>query len=102
MPTNKKILLKDLGLRDYKDIWDYQTSLLDETIAVKRHNRKENTQNPTSNYFLFVEHPHVYTLGKSGDLSNLLINEDQLRQKKLLIIKSIEGATLPIMVLVKL
>ena len=54
MPTNKKILLKDLGLRDYKDIWDYQTSLLDETIAVKRHNRKENTQNPTSNYFLFV------------------------------------------------
>ena len=82
MPTNKKILLKDLGLRDYKDIWDYQTSLLDETIAVKRHNRKENTQNPTSNYFLFVEHPHVYTLGKSGDLSNLLINKDQLRQKK--------------------
>ncbi len=91
-----------MGLRDYKDIWDYQTSLLDETIAVKRHNRKENTQNPTSNYFLFVEHPHVYTLGKSGDLSNLLINEDQLRQKKLLIIKSIEGATSPIMVLVKL
>jgi len=51
-------------------------------IAVKRHNRKESTQKPTSNYFLFVEHPHVYTLGKSGDLSNLLINEEQLRQKK--------------------
>jgi lipoyl(octanoyl) transferase len=82
MKTNKKIFLKDLGLRDYKDIWDYQTSLLDEIIVVKRHNRKKSSYKPTSNYFLFVEHTHVYTLGKSGDLSNLLINEEQLRQKK--------------------
>ena len=55
MATNKKILLKDLGLRDYKDIWDYQTSLLDEIIAVKRNNIKESTQKPTLNYFLFYQ-----------------------------------------------
>lgn len=78
---NKKIQLKDLGLRDYKEVWDFQTDLLEEIISVKRDNRKENTQNPTNNHFIFVEHPHVYTLGKSGDLSNLLLNEEQLKQK---------------------
>ena len=78
---NKTIHLKDLGLRDYKEVWDYQTDLLDEIIAVKRKNRKENLSQTTSNYFLFVEHPHVYTLGKSGDLNNLLINEEQLKKR---------------------
>lgn len=82
MKTNRKILLKDLGLKDYKDIWDYQTSLLTSIINVKRQNRKNITKNPTKNYFLFVEHPNVYTLGKSGDLSNLLINEQQLKEKE--------------------
>ena len=78
---NKNIHLKDLGLKDYKEVWDYQTDLLDEIIAVKRKNRKENLSQTTSNYFLFVEHPHVYTLGKSGDLNNLLINEEQLKKR---------------------
>ena len=78
---NKTIHLKDVGLRDYKEVWDYQTDLLDEIIAVKRKNRKENLSQTTSNYFLFVEHPHVYTLGKSGDLNNLLINEEQLKKR---------------------
>tara|TARA_B110000003_G_scaffold9602_1_gene9900 strand:- start:23792 stop:24499 length:708 start_codon:yes stop_codon:yes gene_type:complete len=78
---NKSIQLKNLGLRDYNDIWEYQTSLLDSIIAIKKQNRKKNNFKPTSNYFLFVEHPHVYTLGKSGDISNLLINEQQLKDK---------------------
>ena len=78
---NKKVTLKDLGVRDYKEVWDYQTSLLDAIIEVKRANRKVENPNETANYFLFVEHPHVYTLGKSGDLSNLLINEEQLAEK---------------------
>lgn len=78
---NKNIQLKDLGLKDYKEVWDFQTELLDEIISVKRDNRKNNTHNATSNHFIFVEHPHVYTLGKSGDLSNLLLNEEQLKQK---------------------
>ena len=78
---NRNIIVKDLGVKDYKEIWDYQTSLLDETILVKRENRKLNTTNETKNFFLFVEHPHVYTLGKSGDFNNLLINEKQLIDK---------------------
>lgn len=78
---NKSITLQDLGVRDYKEIWDYQTSLLDQIITIKRNNRVQNENVETPNYFLFVEHPHVYTLGKSGDMSNLLINEEQLKEK---------------------
>lgn len=78
---NKSITLQDLGIRDYKEIWDYQTSLLDQIITIKRTNRVQNENVETPNYFLFVEHPHVYTLGKSGDMSNLLINEEQLKEK---------------------
>ena len=72
---NRNILLKDLSEKDYKETWDYQTELLQEIVDVKIDNRKNNLEKITKNYFLFVEHPHVYTLGKSGDLSNLLLNE---------------------------
>ncbi|MCH3884234.1 lipoyl(octanoyl) transferase LipB [Tenacibaculum aquimarinum] len=78
---NKNVHLKDLSLKDYKDTWDYQTTLLQETVNIKFDNRKNNLSNSTKNHFLFVEHPHVYTLGKSGDLSNLLLNEKQLEEK---------------------
>ncbi|THD68757.1 lipoyl(octanoyl) transferase LipB [Robertkochia marina] len=78
---NKKVLLQDLGHRDYKDTWDYQEQLFQETFDVKVRNRREAASEPTPNHFLFVEHPHVYTLGKSGDLSNLLLNEQQLEEK---------------------
>ncbi|MFT4575285.1 MAG: lipoyl(octanoyl) transferase [Polaribacter sp.] len=78
---NKNILLKNLGVKDYKETWDYQTDLLQEIVAVKISNRKNNTSLETKNHFLFVEHPHVYTLGKSGDLENLLLNEKQLKDK---------------------
>lgn len=78
---NKEIELQDLGLKDYKQTWDYQEQLFKSVIDTKIKNRKEETQVKTSNYFLFVEHPHVYTLGKSGDVSNLLLNEQQLTDK---------------------
>ncbi|MFD2568716.1 lipoyl(octanoyl) transferase LipB [Pseudotenacibaculum haliotis] len=78
---NKKITLKDLGPKDYKETWDFQTDLLTDIIDIKRENRRDNLSKITPNYFLFVEHPHVYTLGKSGDQSNLLINEQQLKDK---------------------
>ena len=78
---NKTILLQDLGLKDYKDTWDYQTKLLQEVVALKIDNRRNDNNNITPNHFLFVEHPHVYTLGKSGDPSNLLLNEAQLKAK---------------------
>jgi lipoyl(octanoyl) transferase len=79
---NKHILFKDLGLMDYKTCWDYQEELFTEIIQQKIANRSLpiERQIPTKNYLLFVEHPHVYTLGKSGNEKNLLINETQLKQ----------------------
>ena len=76
---NKTILLKDLSLKDYKETWDYQSQLLQKIVDTKISNRRNNLSDVTQNHFLFVEHPHVYTLGKSGDLSNLLLNKKQLR-----------------------
>jgi lipoyl(octanoyl) transferase len=78
---NKKIQLQDLGSKDYKTTWDLQEELFKSIVEIKIQNRREDTQQQTSNYFLFVEHPHVYTLGKSGDISNLLLSEKQLSDK---------------------
>ncbi|MEN8878605.1 MAG: lipoyl(octanoyl) transferase LipB [Polaribacter sp.] len=78
---NRNILLKDLTLKDYKETWDYQTELLQEIVDTKISNRRNSETVTTKNHFLFVEHPHVYTLGKSGDLNNLLLNEIQLKEK---------------------
>ena len=78
---NKNILLKNLGSKDYKETWDYQTELLQEIVDQKISNRKNKESIETKNHFIFVEHPHVYTLGKSGDLDNLLLNENQLKEK---------------------
>ncbi|MBN4070254.1 lipoyl(octanoyl) transferase LipB [Olleya sp. AH-315-F22] len=78
---NKKVELQDLGYKDYKQTWEYQEELFEGIVATKIKNRREENNIPTKNYFLFVEHPHVYTLGKSGDMSNLLLNEKQLTEK---------------------
>ncbi len=79
---NKKVILKDLGLKDYKETWDFQETLFQSIISIKSNNRNQKTTLDTPNHLLFVEHPHVYTLGKSGDLSNLLISEKQLAEKQ--------------------
>ncbi len=78
---NKKVLLQDLALKDYKETWDYQEQLFQNTLKLKIKNRREEAGLETPNHFLFVEHPHVFTLGKSGDLSNLLVDEKQLAEK---------------------
>lgn len=77
---NTSIIYQYLGLKDYKETWDYQEQLFQSIVDQKINNRNENTQNPTSNYLLSVEHPHVYTLGKSGDVSNFLLNESSLQK----------------------
>lgn len=77
----QKIFLQDLGLKAYQETWDYQTELLQKTVKIKFNNRKNDTQQKTENHFLFVEHPPVYTLGKTGDLSNLLLNKKQLEER---------------------
>jgi lipoyl(octanoyl) transferase len=78
---NKQVELQDLGYKDYKQTWDYQEQLFKGIIDTKIKNRREELCLKTKNYFLFVEHPHVYTLGKSGDMSNLLVDEKQLAEK---------------------
>ncbi|WP_448607706.1 lipoyl(octanoyl) transferase LipB [Paenimyroides ceti] len=78
---NKKIKVTDLGSKDYQETWDFQEQLFQEILSIKSENKKHDTFNETPNHLLFVEHPHVYTLGKSGDVSNLLIDEKQLKEK---------------------
>jgi lipoyl(octanoyl) transferase len=78
---NKDVLFTDLGVRDYKDAWEYQEKHFQYTVDLKIRNRREELNLETPNYLLFVEHPHVYTLGKSGDFANLLLSEKQLEDK---------------------
>lgn len=77
---NKSVQIQDLGLKDYKETWDYQEALFKEIIDLKIKNRREELSLETPNHFLFVEHPNVYTLGKSGDFDNLLIDEKKLEE----------------------
>lgn len=78
---NKGIQVTELGRKDYKETWDLQEQIFQETLAIKIKNRREEANLETQNHFLFVEHPHVYTLGKSGDLANLLLSEKELAEK---------------------
>lgn len=77
---NKKTIFQNLKLRDYKETWDYQVELFEKILDIKKANRDlpPEKQKPTENYLLFVEHPHVYTLGKSGDENHLLIRKEDL------------------------
>ena len=77
---NKKVRFEDLGLTDYQQAWDYQEKLLAENVGLKAQNRQlpQEQQVTTINHLLFCQHPHVYTLGKSGHAENLLLSETQL------------------------
>ncbi len=78
---NKKVKFQDLGTKDYQPSWDYQEQLLKQNLDIKVHNRENpDDLRKTDNHLLFVEHPHVYTLGKSGHESNLLANENKLKE----------------------
>lgn len=77
---NRETELIDLGLIGYQKAWDFQTNLLNRIIAIKTENRGRDKEHqlPTKNFLIFCEHPHVFTLGKSGDEKNLLIKPDHL------------------------
>jgi len=79
---NKKVEFIDWGLVDYQEAWRKQEGIFDQTVALKTQNRTNNTQLETPNYLIFCEHPHVYTLGKSGKPENLLLDEQALLDKK--------------------
>jgi len=78
-----KVIFKDLGSINYQEAWDYQKNLFQQVLELKKYNEQLPICEQTLNYnfLLFCEHPHVYTLGKSGSESNLLINKDALEQK---------------------
>lgn len=80
---NKKITLIDWGLRDYKESWEAQEELFEATIAQKMTNRNLSPAVPTPNYLIFVEHPHVLTLGKSGVMEHLLMSEEFLKERNI-------------------
>jgi len=88
---NKKVKVQHLGLVDYKNAWEYQEQLFQETITLKIKARREDKAVVTENHLLFVEHPHVFTLGKSGDSKNLLVNKADLEQNEAVFYKINRG-----------
>ena len=79
---NKQVSYRHLGLVDYQQAWDYQTHLFQQILDQKTYNRNlpEAEQVLTSNFLLFCEHPHVYTLGRNGKAENLLYSSEQLSE----------------------
>tara|TARA_B100000674_G_scaffold283690_1_gene234740 strand:+ start:3560 stop:4258 length:699 start_codon:yes stop_codon:yes gene_type:complete len=77
-----RVFVHDIGLIDYQEGWDYQEKLFKQSIDHKIAVRKGESSGPTTNHLLFCEHPHVYTLGKSGKDEHLLLDQAQLAQKK--------------------
>ena len=79
----RRVNFRDLGLIDYAQAWELQTRLFQATIDRKLANRNlpEDLQQITEDHLLLCEHPHVYTLGKSGSVAHLLLNEQGLREK---------------------
>lgn len=86
---NRKIELQDLGKKDYKETCDYQEMLFQGILTLKTFQKAEEVATP--NYFLFVEHPHVYTLGKNGKAQNLLLSEEELIKKEITFLKTNRG-----------
>ena len=77
---NKTVKIHDIGLVDYEEALNFQLKLFNEIIDTKISNRKNRTNTKTKNHLVFVEHNSVYTLGKSGKISNLLLNENDLKK----------------------
>lgn len=77
-----KVFFKDLGKLDYQEAWDFQEEIFKESVELKLKNIKSEQPTFPKNYFFYVEHPHVYTLGKSGSLDNLLLDEQGLEDKE--------------------
>ncbi len=89
---NKKVHYRDLNEMPYTDAWNIQDELLNSIVQIKLKKKKENISHLTTpNYFLFVSHSHIYTLGKNGDFSNLLIDEQFLRNLNAEFIKTNRG-----------
>ena len=80
---NKKILVRDIGKLSFSDAWEYQEKIFKKTIDQKVQNRSLNEKIETKNLLILTEHNHVYTIGKSGDMSNLLIDKEELMKREI-------------------
>ena len=78
---NNRVVVKDLGVLSYEDSWEHQKTIFDNIISQKIKNRTLKKKNKTDNYLLIVEHKPIFTIGKSGDTSNLLLDTKQLKSK---------------------
>ena len=90
----QNVIFKDLGIIDYKEAWDYQEKLLQQNVAVKSAIRNDPSRagiHDTENYFLLCEHLPVYTLGKSGDMKNVLMSEMELAENNIQFFKTNRG-----------
>jgi lipoyl(octanoyl) transferase len=88
------VYFRDLGVMPYMEAWDYQESLLKQNVDIKtRYHSAQQKQkkNSTTNYLLFVEHPPVYTLGKTGHEENVLLAEEELQERGILFVKTNRG-----------
>ena len=81
MLNSNRLIVKNLGIMNYSDCFEYQKNIQNDIIQIKLNNREKKIKDNTPNYLLFVEHNHVYTLGNSGDSDNLLFNSDLLKEK---------------------
>ena len=88
---NNSIIIHDLGLLEYEHALKYQLKLFNEIVSNKISNRRNKTKIQTKNHLVFVEHNSVYTLGKSGEINNLLINQQDLKNKKIKFYKTNRG-----------
>ena len=79
---NKQVVFQDWGLVDYQTAWERQEALFAQTVQLKTDSRTSGIEENTPNYLIFVEHPHVYTLGKSGKAENLLLDEQGLKDQE--------------------
>ena len=80
---NNRVVVKDLGVLSYEDSWEHQKTIFDNIISQKIKNRTLKKKNKTDNYLLIVEHKPIFTIGKSGDTSNLLLDTKQLKSKNI-------------------
>ena len=76
---NKKIILRDIGKSSFSDAWEYQEDIFKKIIDQKIKNRSSNIKMETNNFLIITEHNPVYTIGKSGNISNLLLNDDEMK-----------------------
>ncbi len=88
------VFFRDLGVMGYSDAWNYQETLLKQNVDIKtRYHSAQQKQlkNSTTNYLLFVEHPPVYTLGKTGHEENVLLDESELQERGILFVRTNRG-----------